>query len=257
MGFEIHAAVLCAFRSNRFGAQDLRRRHTNRRRVTPAAAEYMAQAKAFFARALKLDAGQVESPVAIAAVDSSVAANFMVDDRNALLAAAVATVTKALSISPQHARGHLVLGSVLIVTKRAAQGVRECELSLALDQNSADAHGLIGLAKIFLGRGAETEAHIQEAFRLSPRDIFAFRWLHYVAMARQTLGDDAGAAAWLLRSPEANRTTRWRICADRVAGGSAGRSTGGACAQSGFYTSSHARPNERRSDLSRGRQAHL
>jgi tetratricopeptide (TPR) repeat protein len=97
------------------------------------------------------------------------------------------------------------LGSVLNVTKRAVQGVRECELSLALDQNSADAHGLIGLAKVFLGRGAETEAHIQEAFRLSPRDIFAFRWLHYVGMARQTLGDDAGAVAWLRRSLEANR----------------------------------------------------
>src|SRR5579871_2529359 len=167
--------------------------------------EYMAQAKAFFERALKLDPGQVESLVAIAAVDSSVAANFMVDDRDTPLAAAEATVTRALSMSPQHARGHLVLGSVLNVTKRAAQGVRECELSLALDQNSADAHGLIGLAKIFLGRGAETEAHIQEAFRLSPRDIFAFRWLHYVGMARQTLGDDAGAAAWLRRSLEANR----------------------------------------------------
>src|SRR5579859_7573214 len=167
--------------------------------------EYMAQAKAYFERALKLDPGHVESLVAIAAVDSSVGANFMVDDRDALLAAAEATVTKALSMSPRHARGHLVLGSVLNVTKRAAQGVRECELSLALDQNSADAHGLIGLAKVFLGRGAETEAHIQEAFRLSPRDIFAFRWLHYVGMARQTLGDDAGAVAWLRRSLEANR----------------------------------------------------
>src|ERR1700733_4708455 len=75
--------------------------------------EYMAQAKAFFERALKLDPGQVESLVAIAAVDSSVGANFMVDDRDALLSTAEATVLKALSMSPRHARGHLVLGSVL------------------------------------------------------------------------------------------------------------------------------------------------
>jgi TolB-like protein len=200
----IEAEARRAERSHNPDAMDLYFQGTSwwNKGMTP---EYMAQAKTFFERALMLDPGQVESLVAIAAVDSSVGANFMVDDRDALFAAAEATVTKALSMSPRHARGHLVLGSVLNVTKRAAQGIRECELSLALDQNSADAHGLIGLAKVFLGRGAETEAHIQEAFRLSPRDIFAFRWLHYVGMARQTLGDDAGAAAWLRRSLEANR----------------------------------------------------
>jgi len=200
----IEAEARRAERSHNPDAMDLYFQGMNwwNKGMTP---EYMAQAKAYFERALKLDPGQVESLVAIAAVDSSVGANFMVDDRDARLAAAEATVTKALTMSPRHARGHLVLGSVLNVTKRAAQGVRECELSLALDQNSADAHGLIGLAKVFLGRGAETEAHIQEAFRLSPRDIFAFRWLHYVGMARQTLGDDAGAVAWLRRSLEANR----------------------------------------------------
>ena len=30
---------------------------------------------------------------------------------------------------------------------------------------------IIGLAKVFMGRAAETEGHIHEAFRLSPRDI--------------------------------------------------------------------------------------
>lgn len=200
----IEAEARRAERSHNPDAMDLYFQGTSwwNKGMTP---EYMARAKAFFQRALKLDPGQVESLVAIAAVDSSVGANFMVDDRDSLLAAAETTVTKALTTSPRHSRGHLVLGSVLNVTKRAAQGVRECELALALDQNSADAHGLIGLAKVFLGRGAETEAHIQEAFRLSPRDIFAFRWLHYVGMARQILDDDAGAVAWLRRSLEANR----------------------------------------------------
>ena len=38
----------------------------------------------------------------------------------------------------------------------------------------ADAHAYIGVAKVFLGRGAETEAHMQEALRLSPRDTVAY-----------------------------------------------------------------------------------
>jgi tetratricopeptide (TPR) repeat protein len=108
-------------------------------------------------------------------------------------------------MSPQHARTYMFLGAVQIVTKRAAQGIRECERALALDRNLAEAHGFIGSAMVFDGRGAETEAHIQEEFRLSPRDTGAFRWMHYAGIAKQILGDDAEAVAWLRRCIEANR----------------------------------------------------
>jgi tetratricopeptide (TPR) repeat protein len=76
---------------------------------------------------------------------------------------------------------------------------------LALDRNLADAHAHIGAAMGLIGRGAETEAHIQEAFRLSPRDTGAFRWMFYTGSAKQGLGDDAEAVTWLRRSLEANR----------------------------------------------------
>ena len=97
----------------------------------------------------------------------------MTDDRAARLAAAEATLTKALSLAPNHALAHVILGIVQIFTNRAAQGIAECERALALDRNLAGAHAVIGVAKFFLGRGAETEAHINEALRLSPRDTFA------------------------------------------------------------------------------------
>jgi tetratricopeptide (TPR) repeat protein len=97
------------------------------------------------------------------------------------------------------------LGKVQIFTNRAAQGIAEFEQALALDRNLAHAHGLIGQAKIFLGRGADTEAHIQEALRLSPRDIQAFKWMLYVGIAKLQLNADAEAVSWLRRSIEANR----------------------------------------------------
>ena len=82
---------------------------------------------------------------------------------------------KALSLAPNHASGPLASwASSKSFTNRAAQGIAECERALALDRNLADAHAFIGLAKYFLGRGEETEAHIHEALRLSPRDIFAY-----------------------------------------------------------------------------------
>ena len=168
-------------------------------------AEHMAQARGFFERALTLDPGNMEALVGMAAVDVTSAAFFIVSDRDARFAAAEATLIKALSVSPQHARAHMFLGAVQISTKRTAQGIRECERALALDRNLADAHGFIGCAKVLIGRGAEAEAHIQDAFRLSPRDTGAFRWMHYAGLAKLVLGADAEAVAWLRRSLEANR----------------------------------------------------
>jgi tetratricopeptide (TPR) repeat protein len=155
---------------------------------------------ALFARSRKYGA-----LVGVAAVDVTSAAFFIVNDRDARFAAAEATLIKALSMSPRHARAHIFLGAVQILTKRAAQGIRECERALALDRNLADAHGIIGWAKVLIGRGAEAEAHIQDAFRLSPRDTSAFRWMQYAGFTKLLLGADAEAVAWLRRCLEVNR----------------------------------------------------
>ena len=69
----------------------------------------------------------------------------------------------------------------------------------------ASAHALIGVAKYVLGRGAETEPHINEAFRLSPRDTLAHRWLVWVGLAKAQLGADAEAVGWFRRGLDANR----------------------------------------------------
>ena len=90
-------------------------------------------------------------------------------------------------------------------TNRAGQGIAECEQALTLDCNLADAHGAIGIGKYFMGRAAETENHILEALRLSPRDMVAHRWMHIVGMANIHLNFDVEAVDWLRRSIETNR----------------------------------------------------
>ena len=110
-----------------------------------------------------------------------------VTDPMAAFAAAEAKLTKALSSVPDHARGHMWLGLVDIWTKRAAQGIAECEHALALDRNLAAAHSAIGFGKIFVGRAEETEAHVAEALRLSPRDTTAYVWMNRRAWRRTTL----------------------------------------------------------------------
>jgi TolB-like protein/Tfp pilus assembly protein PilF len=171
--------------------------------ITP---EYMAQACGFFERALALDPRNIEAMVSMAQANIAAGASYFTDDRTVQLAAAEKGLIKVLNMAPQHARAHMFLGDVQGLTNRAAQGIAECEQALALDRNLANAHARIGLTKCYIGRGEETEAHVDEALRLSPRDTFTFRWLTFCAVAKLQLGADTEAAAWLRRSIEANRS---------------------------------------------------
>ena len=167
--------------------------------------EYVAQARVFFERALEIDPRSFRALVGMARVHLAMGAAMLADDRAAQFSAAEANAIKALSLAPDYPWAHLALGGVQIFTNRAARGIAEFEQVLRLDRNSADAHAYTGLAKVFLGRAAETEAHVVEAFRLSPRDIAAYQWMHIVGTAKLQLGADAEAVAWLQRSIDANR----------------------------------------------------
>jgi TolB-like protein/class 3 adenylate cyclase/Flp pilus assembly protein TadD len=168
-------------------------------------AEYLTQARGYFEGALALDPGNIEALVGTAQVDSALGANSFTDDRVARLTAAETVSIEVLSLAPTQAVAHLVLGLVQILTNRASQGIAECERALALDRNLATAHAFMGYAKIGLGRAEETEAHILEALRISPRDILAYQWMMFAGNANLLLTSDADAVAWFRRCLEANR----------------------------------------------------
>ena len=166
---------------------------------------HVAQARSFFERALAADPDNADALIGSAAADIADGGNSFVVDPAAAFADAEAKLTKALSSFPDHARGHVFLGYVKILTKRAHEGIAECEHALALDRNLADAHAFIGLGKIFTGRAEEAEAHIGEALRLSPRDTTAYAWLTEAGIAKNHLGDCEQAVLWCRRAIEANR----------------------------------------------------
>ena len=167
--------------------------------------DHVAQARGFFDRALAVDPGNVDALIGSAAADVAAGANLFVADPMAAFAAAEAKLTKALSSVPDHARAHMFLGFVDLLTKRAAEGIAECEHALALDRNLADAHHFIGFGKMLIGRAEETEAHVGEALRLSPRDTQAYVWINFAGIAKLHLGSYEQAAAWFRRAIEANR----------------------------------------------------
>jgi TolB-like protein/class 3 adenylate cyclase len=159
-----------------------------------------------FERAVALDPGNLDALLGIGRVDYSTGGAFLSDDRDARLAAAETAIAKVLSLRPNDPLAHEIMGGVLNQTNRSEQGIAEFERALALDPNLAAAHGDIGLAKIFIGRPEETEAHEKEALRLSPRDSFAWLWLHFSGAAKLTLGANEEAVVLFRRSIENNRT---------------------------------------------------
>ena len=168
-------------------------------------AENLPQARSFFERAMSIDPGNIEAMVGLGMVDASVAAVLTSDDWSGRCKTAEASLTKALTLAPNYAAAHVYLGLIYMYTRRVAQGIDECERALALDPNLAGAHGLIGYAKFLLGRGAETEAHINEAFRLSPHDTMSHRCLVWIGLAKAQLNLDEEAVIWLRRGIDANR----------------------------------------------------
>ena len=131
----------------------------------------VAQARSFFDRALAADPDNVEALIGSARADGE-RRIFVLTDPDTAFAAAEAKLTKALSSVPDHARAHMFLGFVDIWTKRAAEGIAECEHALALDRNLAHAHSVIGSGKIFVGRAEETEAHVARPCA----SVRAIRW---------------------------------------------------------------------------------
>ena len=56
-----------------------------------------------------------------------------------------------------------------------------------------------------MGHAEEAEAHVSEAFRLSPNDAVGFIWTHMRGLAKLHLGADEEAVAFFRRSVDASR----------------------------------------------------
>ena len=161
-------------------------------------------ARAYFDRALEIDPSNVDALIHRGSVDLAQGMSWLTDDSLPRLRSAEATFLKALRLRPDDARAHANFGSLCAVTKRVNRGVSECERALAIDRNCVWAHVHIGMAKYILGRNDETEAHILEALRLSPRDRSTGSWFQMVGFAKLGAGRDEEATHWFGRAIEAN-----------------------------------------------------
>ena len=162
--------------------------------------DHLARAGDFFERALALAPADVGALTGKAWVEMTIAGAYTTDDRSSRLGVARSALKQVLNIAPDHALAHLILGRVEICDNRGLQAIAEFECALKFDRNLAAAQAAIGMAKLFMGRAEETEAHVLEALRISPRDTLAFNWLATAGVAKLYLGCDEEAVAWFRRA---------------------------------------------------------
>ena len=167
--------------------------------------ESLAKARECFQRARAIDPDNVNAMLGLVLTDVISTPMRSFDDNPERLAEARALTLKALTAEPGNASAHYCLGLILLFSREPEQAIAELERALSLDRNFAFAHAQIGFAKAVLGRAGETEAHVAEAMRLSPRDSGAYVWCDFLGVAEIMLGRDAEALHWCRRAVETNR----------------------------------------------------
>ncbi len=167
--------------------------------------ESLAKARECFEQARAIDPDNVKAILGLVMADVISTRMRSTGDNSARLGSAEAMTLRALAAEPENPTAHYCLGLILLFSRRPEQAIDELERTLALDHNLAFAHAQIGFAKAVLGRAEETEVHVMEAMRLSPRDPGAYVWFDFVGIAKMMVGEAQEALHWCRRAVETNR----------------------------------------------------
>lgn len=126
-------------------------------------------------------------------------------DPDADKARASVLAQRAMALDPEDAFSLAIAGHLLgFAEGRPQDALVIFDNALALDENSALAWALSGLALSYCGRPDEAMERYQNAFKLSPFDQLNFSWWGAAGIAQLVAGRYSEAVAWLRRSRLAN-----------------------------------------------------
>ncbi|MER9623309.1 adenylate/guanylate cyclase domain-containing protein [Mesorhizobium sp. M0222] len=129
-----------------------------------------------FERAIALDPNYADAYrwLAISQCEAWVFRNYPM---NPLRQQSMASARKAIELDPENSGTHWVLAFILLIERLWDESAKECEISLRLNPNDADAWANFGNLKIYEGRGVEAIACMEKALRLNPRPPSWYFWL--------------------------------------------------------------------------------
>jgi adenylate cyclase len=176
-------------------------------------ADDTALAQNFFQQAIDLDARFAGGYSGLAAAQIQAANTFMARDIAETLNSAEALARQAVALDAADAEARACLGRVLL-SRGDYEGARvEAERALTISPNLAIAHGVLGGTLIFSGRPQEGLVFLERGIRLDPRDPRAGVSVNQVVIGRYYCRDYEGAveaASRVIRSyPNHPLVYRW------------------------------------------------
>ncbi|MEI8702513.1 adenylate/guanylate cyclase domain-containing protein [Mesorhizobium sp. ISC15] len=127
---------------------------------------------------------------------------------------ALAAAWRAVSLDPENAVAHAILGDVLIYDGKPDEGAAELATALRVNPNHADAWAFLGQLKAFEGKAIEGIGHLRHAIRLNPHPPGWYYWL--LGLAQYAAGQYADAVE-TLRHEATHRLGSQRILAASLA----------------------------------------
>ncbi len=110
-------------------------------------------------------------------------------DREGTMAAAREAAERAISLDPNEAVAHHVLGRVQVLFGEVDGAIREIKTAIAINANHGTAHFVLGFAHHYgAGEAERALPHYDIALRLSPRDPMRWTFLMLKASALRFLG---------------------------------------------------------------------
>lgn len=127
---------------------------------------------------------------------------------------ALAAARRAVSLDPENAVAHAILGDVLIYDGKPDEGAAELATTLRINPNHADAWAFLGQLKAFEGNAIEGIGLLRNALRLNPHPPGWYYWL--LGLAQYAAGQYADAVE-TLRHEATHRLGSQRILAASLA----------------------------------------
>src|SRR5262249_697477 len=142
----------------------------------PPTKESTASGRDYFERAIKIDPQNAEAMVGLAYAGLRAKAYGWTTASEDTYATLLDLLTKATAINPGYAFAFYVKRLVLFFTKRLSEAIEAAQTAVALDPNAAFGYYAMAIAEAWLGRCEQSNAHIKQAFALSPRDPTGGLW---------------------------------------------------------------------------------
>lgn len=137
----------------------------------------------FYRHAVQGNPSFAQAYAALAGAYARKASYYRPEMRGEIVPCALTYAQRAVAIDPTEAMGHAVLGNVLMMSGRHAEGRYEADLAVSLDPNSSYAYSVQGFVRAWGGRPREALGSMDTAIRLSPFDPRMPAFLHVRARA--------------------------------------------------------------------------